>query len=77
MFVIFTQGIHGVCNHICVFIFNLQFTNNIKAFDVSLNFSLNKFPICCLLIVSKVVVMFRYWIRYVEYGHAEYVLYKY
>ncbi len=31
--------------------------------------------ISCLLILSKVVIKFR--IRDVEYGHAEYVVYKY
>ncbi len=40
---------------------------------INYDFCLNKFPICCLLIVSKVVVKFMYC---VGYGHAEYVLYK-
>ncbi len=40
---------------------------------------LNKLLICCLLIVSKVVVKFMYLVGLgmLEYGHAKYVLYKY
>ncbi len=39
------------------------------------NFFLNKLLICCLLIFIKVKISGR--IRDVEYGHVEYVLYKY
>ncbi len=40
------------------------------------DFCLNKLLICCLLIVSKVVVIGSIG-RDVEYGHAEYMVYKY
>ncbi len=38
-----------------------------------MSFPLNKLPICCLLIVSNVVVKFTYEVELkdVKYGHAE------
>ncbi len=43
--------------------------------NLNYDFCLNERLICCLLIVSKVVVKFE--IRDVEYGHAECAFYKY
>ncbi len=46
---------------------------------INYEFCLNKLLICCLLIVIKVVVKFRYWVGLGMYNmndHAEYVLYK-
>ncbi len=36
--------------------------NREHLFTINYDFSLNKLLICCLLIVSKVVVKFRYWV---------------
>ncbi len=56
-------------------------SNSLYKQTINYDFHLNKLLICCLLIVSKVVVEFFFVevlgrIRYVEYDHAEYVLYK-
>ncbi len=44
---------------------------NYNKLIINYNLYLNKLLICCLLIVSKVVVTYRVGLRDLKYGHAE------
>ncbi len=59
--------------NILVTLYFLILTINSLLTTIIYDFFLNKLLICCLLIARMAVVKF----RDVEYGHAEYVVFKY